>query len=224
MTSAPCVDSSWCCVREVWCVGLGSQWSICCCQLFSSPHKTSSRDLARPSAAALFLGRLPLTININDTQLSRYVSSLHQSMCLMEHQHQCLGVYTLQTFTTERNSLNEPYHDAVKIDGDNLNNNKRYIFIPLSLILVQNVLKQWLTKYEYYTLQFWNKTHIILDILMMTPINIDDINMNESMEMMRTCVVQLNISSSQDPTLICTLRPAIWPTAEGLVTDHVINI
>ena len=55
-------------------------------------------------------------------------------MCLMEHQHQCLGVYTLQTFTTERNSLNEPYHDAVKIDGDNLNNNKRYIFIPLSLI------------------------------------------------------------------------------------------
>ena len=224
MTSAPCVDSSWCCVREVWCVGLGSRWSICWCQLFSSPHKTSSRDLARPSAAALFLGRLPLTININDTQLSRYVSSLHQSMCLMEHQHQCLGVYTLQTFTTERNSLNEPYHDAVKIDGDNLNNNKRYIFIPLSLILVQNVLKQWLTKYEYYTLQFWNKTHIILDILMMTPINIDDINMNESMEIMWTCVVQLNISSSQDPTVICTLRPLIWPTAEGLVTDHVINI
>ena len=176
-------------------------------------------------SAALFLGRLPLTININNTQLSRYVSSLHQSMCLMEHQHQCLGVYTLQTFTTERNSWNEPYHDVVKIDGDNLNNNKRYIFIPLSLILVQNVLKQWLTKYEYYTLQFWNKTHIILDILMMTPINIDDINMNESMEMMWTwCVVQLNISSSQDPTVISTLRPAIWTAAEGLVTDHVINI
>ena len=58
----------------------------------------------------------------------------------------------------------------------------------------------------------------------MTPINIDDINMNESMEIMWTCVVQLNISSSQDPTVICTLRPLIWPTAEGLVTDHVINI
>ena len=60
---------------------------------------------------------------------------------------------------------------------------------------------------------------------MMTPINIDDINMNESMEMMWTwCVVQLNISSSQDPTVISTLRPAIWPAAEGLVTDHVSNV
>ena len=108
-----------------------------------SPPLTKPRAVTLPGPeCCTFSGPSAFTININNTQLSRYVSSLHQSMCLMEHQHQCLGVYTLQTFTTERNSLNEPYHDAVKIDGDNLNNNKRYIFIPLSLILVQNVLKQ----------------------------------------------------------------------------------
>ena len=149
ITSAPCVDSSCLCpVLRAGGVMCGVAAGDPSAAANYSPCLTKPEPWPCPAqSAALFLGRLPLTININNTQLSRYASSLHQSMCLMEHQHQCLGVYTLQTFTEERNSLNEPYHDAVKIDGDNLNNNKRYIFIPLSLILVQNVLKQWLTKY-----------------------------------------------------------------------------
>ena len=126
-TSAPCVDSSCLCpVLRAGGVMCGVAAGDPSAAANYSPCLTKPEPWPCPAqSAALFLGRLPLTININNTQLSRYASSLHQSMCLMEHQHQCLGVYTLQTFTTERNSLNEPYHDAVKIDGDNLNNNKR---------------------------------------------------------------------------------------------------
>ena len=113
--------SARCCVREVWCAAWQPVIHLLL-PIILLASQNLSRDLARPRVLHFFWAVCPWqSISIIPSYLDTHLVSINP--CVWWNIN--ISVYTLQTFTTERNSLNEPYHDAVKIDGDNLNNNKR---------------------------------------------------------------------------------------------------